>query len=92
MTRRCCAHARQAAAEEADGAGVVSFGMYVTVTAEDPDVLVRAGTAVERAARGSRWRLSPVYGSQAAAFAGGLGVGLSLADLSLLPAAARTHL
>ena len=84
--------ARQAAAEEADGAGVASFGMYVTVTAEDPESLTRAGAAVERAARGSRWRLSPVFGSQAAAFAGGLGLGLSLADLSLLPGAARTHL
>ena len=84
--------ARQAAEEEADGAGVASVGLYVTVTADDFDALTTAATAVERAARGSRWRLSPVYGAQAAAFAGALGIGVSLPDLSLLPAPARAHL
>jgi hypothetical protein len=87
--------AQQAAAEEADGAGVVSFSVLVTVTVParegDAEVLERASSAVERAARGARVRLSPVYGSQAAAFAGGLGIGLSLPDLALLPAALRPH-
>ena len=52
----------------------------------------RACTAVERAARGARFRLSPVRGAQAAAFAAALGIGLSLPDLSVLPHAARHHI
>jgi hypothetical protein len=83
--------ARQATEEEADGAGVVSFSVLVTVTVTDPAEFDRACTSVERAARGARFRLSPVRGAQAAAFAGALGVGLSLPDLSVLPHVAREH-
>jgi hypothetical protein len=83
--------ARQATEEEADGAGVVSFSVLVTVTVTDPSEFDRACTSVERAARGARFRLSPVRGAQAAAFAGALGVGLSLPDLSVLPHVAREH-
>ena len=83
--------ARQATEEEADGAGVVSFSVLVTVTVTDPADFDRACTSVERAARGARFRLSPVRGAQAAAFAGALGVGLSLPDLSVLPHVAREH-
>ena len=51
--------ARQATEEEADGAGVVSFSVLVTVTVTDEDDVDRACTAVERAARGARFRLVP---------------------------------
>ena len=91
--------AKQATEEEADGAGVVSFSVLVTVTAvETPDQAGMAGqfdracTAVVRAGRGARFRLSPVRGAQAAAFAAGLGIGLSLPELSVLPHVAREHL
>ena len=84
--------ARQATEEEADGAGVVSFSLLVTVTVTDEAGFDRACTAVERAARGARFRLSPVRGAQAAAFAGALGIGLSLPDLSVLPHIAREHI
>jgi hypothetical protein len=33
-----------------------------------------------------------VRGAQAAAFAGGLGIGLSLPDLSVVPQSARDHI
>ena len=84
--------ARQATEEEADGAGVVSFSVLVTVTVTDADDFDRACTTVERAARGARFRLSAVRGAQAAAFAGALGIGLSLPDLSVLPHVAREHI
>lgn len=84
--------AEQATHEEADGAGVVSFSVMVTVTVTDDADFVRACTAVERAARRARLRLSPVRGAQGAAFAGALGIGLSLPDLSVLPAMARDHI
>jgi hypothetical protein len=91
--------ARQATEEEAEGAGIVSFSLLVTVTVTEDDTgddreaaFDRACVAVERAARGARFRLSPVRGAQAAAFAGALGVGLSLPDLSVLPHIAREHL
>ncbi len=84
--------ARQATEEEAAGAGVASFAVLVTVTVSDDAEFDRACTAVERAARGARFRLSPVRGAQAAAFAGALGIGLSLPDLSVVPQAAREHI
>ena len=84
--------ARQATDEEAAGAGVTSFAVLVTVTVLADAELDRAATTVERAARGARFRLSPVRGAQAAAFAGALGIGLSLPDLSVLPQAAREHI
>lgn len=84
--------ARQATEEEAAGAGVVTFSMLVTVTVTDDADFDRAATSVERAGRGARFRLSPVRGAQAAAFAGGLGVGLSLPDLSVVPHVAREHI
>jgi len=83
--------AEQATKEEADGAGVVTFSVMVTVTVTDDAEFDRACTAVERAARRARLRLSPVRGAQAAAFAGALGIGLSLPDLSVLPHVARQH-
>lgn len=71
---------------------MTSFAVLVTVTVLADAELDRAATTVERAARGARFRLSPVRGAQAAAFAGALGIGLSLPDLSVLPQVAREHI
>ncbi|WP_130865283.1 SCO6880 family protein [Acidipropionibacterium timonense] len=64
------------AAEEAAGAGLEDFAMLVTATAS-PDVYMPDLVAtVESLGAASRVRLRRVYGSQAAAFAMGLPVGL----------------
>ena len=83
--------AKLAAEEEAEGAGVVAFSVLVTVTVTDEDDFDKACATVERAARGARIRLSPMYGAQAAGFAAALGVGLSLPELSVVPHALRDH-
>ena len=51
------ARARQAAAEEAAGAGVCLVSMYVTVTVTDPAELARAAAETEAAAESSHIRL-----------------------------------
>lgn len=76
------ARARQAAAEEAMGAGVCLVSMYVTVTVTDPEQLPRAVANVEAAADSSKVRLRRLWGSQAAAFATGLPCGIAPAELS----------
>ncbi|MFD0906091.1 SCO6880 family protein, partial [Actinomadura sediminis] len=63
------ARARQAAAEEAMGAGVCLVSMYATVTVTDPDELRRAVAHVETAADSAKIRLRRMWGSQAAGFA-----------------------
>jgi hypothetical protein len=92
--------ARQAAAEEARGAGVAQLSVLVTATVlneeDDPEGtkedLRTAATAVERTARARRIRLAPVTGGQAAAFAAGLGVGICLPDLSVVPEHLRQNI
>lgn len=86
--------AEQATREEAAGAGVTTVSMLITATvdADQPEQLGKARQAVERAARGARFRLGVVQYAQDAAFAAALGVGLSLADLSVFPSAVREHL
>jgi hypothetical protein len=88
--------AMQAAQEEATGAGVTNFSMFVTVTVdgdgEDPaEELRRVSETVTRAGRAAQLRLRPVTGAQAVAFATGLGVGLAPANHSLLPAVLRAN-
>jgi hypothetical protein len=68
--------ARQAAREEAIGAGVVRMTMYVTVTVEDRADLPTACAEIEGRALQSKIRLRRAYGSQAAAFAVGLPAGV----------------
>ena len=62
------ARARQAADEEARGAGVGLLGLYVTVTVTDPAQLARATADTEAAAESSKIRLQRLYRSQAAGF------------------------
>lgn len=76
------ARARQAADEEARGAGVSLLGLYVTVTVTDPAQLPRAVTDTEAAAEASKIRLQRLYRSQAAAFTATLPCGICLPELA----------
>lgn len=66
----------RAARQEARGAGLVQFAMYVTATCSDPAELDDARREVERAAGDSKLKLRVARGGQAAAFAAGLPVGI----------------
>ena len=68
--------ARQAAAEEAAGAGVCLVSLYVTVTVTSDDDLPRAVADVEAAAESSRIRLRRMTYSQAAGWAATLPCGI----------------
>ncbi|MFI0484359.1 SCO6880 family protein [Actinomadura sp. 9N215] len=76
------ARARQAAAEEAMGAGVCLVSMYATVTVTDPDRLRRAVAHVESSADSAKIRLRRLWGSQAAGFATTLPCGICPPELS----------
>lgn len=86
--------AQKATVEEATGAGMGTWSMLVTATVDaeaDRDEFDKASNAIERAARGLKFRLERVYGAQDAAFTAGLGIGISLPDLSVIPNAVRDH-
>jgi hypothetical protein len=76
------AHARQAAAEEAAGAGVGLVSMYVTVTVATEAELSRAAAETEAAAESSRIRLRRMTYSQAAGFAATLPCGICPPELA----------
>jgi hypothetical protein len=76
------ARARQAADEEARGAGVSLLGIYVTVTVTDPAQLSRAAADTEAAAETAKIRLQRLLGAQAAAFTVSLPCGVCLSDLA----------
>jgi hypothetical protein len=76
------ARARQAAAEEAAGAGVCLVSLYVTVTVSDSAELPRAVAETEAAAESSRIRLRRMTYSQAAGWAATLPVGVCPAELA----------
>ena len=76
------ARARQAADEEARGAGVTLLGLYVTVTVTDPALLSRATADTEASAETSKIRLQRLYRSQAAAFTATLPCGVCLPELA----------
>lgn len=76
------ARVRQAAMEEAQGAGVSLLSLYVTVTAAGDADLLNATAVTEAAAGSSRIQLHRLYGSQAAAFTVGLPCGICLPTLS----------
>ncbi len=68
--------AHGAAEEEAAGAGLVQFSLFVTTTVEDPADLPAARAEVEHAAGASRIKLRLCHYGQAAAFAVGLPTGV----------------
>ncbi|GAA4558869.1 SCO6880 family protein [Pseudonocardia xishanensis] len=74
--------ALQSAREEAEGAGLGRFSVYVTTTVVDPDDLAAAVSDVETRAGQAKIRLRRLRGSQAAAFAVALGVGLEPVHLA----------
>ncbi len=76
------ARARQAAAEEAAGAGVCLVSLYVTVTVTREEDLPRAAAWTEAAAESSKIRLRRMTYSQAAGFATTLPCGICPADLA----------
>jgi len=73
--------ALQSAREEAQGAGVGRFTVYVTTTVLHDDDLPTAIADVEQRAGQSKLRLRRLRGAQAAGFAASLGVGIDPADL-----------
>jgi hypothetical protein len=76
------ARARQAADEEAQGAGVGLWGMYLTTTVEDVRALPDAIADVESRARNAKLRLRRCWGWQHAGFAASLGLGIYPPELS----------
>jgi hypothetical protein len=76
------ARARQAAAEEAAGAGVCLVSLYVTVTVPDAAELPRAAAETEAAAESSRIRLRRMTYAQAAGWAATLPCGICPAELA----------
>jgi hypothetical protein len=76
------ARARQAAGEEAAGAGVCLVSMYVTVTVATEAELPRAAAETEAAAESSRIRLRRMTYSQAAGFAATLPCGICPPELA----------
>jgi hypothetical protein len=83
------AAAHQSAAEETSGAGVLRFSALITATVTEPDQLRTATEVVEQLGRASRLRLRRCYGSQSAAFAAALGVGVVLPSHIVIPSAVR---
>jgi hypothetical protein len=76
------AQALQAAREEADGAGVGSFCIYVTTTVLDEADLPAAVADVEQRAGQCKIRLRRMWGAQSAAFAAALGMGINPIELA----------
>jgi hypothetical protein len=74
--------ALQSAREEAEGAGVGRFTVYVTTTVTDPADLPAAIADVEQRAGQAKLRLRRLRGSHAAGFAAGLGVGVNPAEVA----------
>ncbi len=85
--------AERSAAEEASGAGVGDLSLVVTVTANAAasEDVNRAAAAVMRTST-STFRLTRVDGGHAAAFAIGLGIGVSPWHLAMVPASLRDQL
>lgn len=76
------ARARQAAAEEAAGAGVCLMSLHVTVTVTDESELARAIAWTEASAEGSKIRLRRTTHGQGAGFAATLPCGICPAELA----------
>ena len=75
----------QSAREEAEGAGVGRFTLYVTTTVTDESLLPAATADVEQRAGQAKLRLRRLRGSQVTAFAASLGMGINPAELDRRP-------
>ncbi|WP_406639164.1 SCO6880 family protein [Amycolatopsis sp. WGS_07] len=74
--------AAKAAEDEAHGAGVGLWTMFVTTTVEDPAALPDAIADVESRARAAKLRLRRCWGWQHAGFAASIGVGIHPPELA----------
>lgn len=79
------ARAVQSAREEAEGAGVGRFTLYVTTTVSDEALLPSATADVEQRAGQAKVRLRRLRGSQVTGFAASLGLGINPAELARRP-------
>lgn len=86
------ASARQSAAEQASGAGLVRFSLLVTATVDDPSKLSAAAEIIDQLGPACQLRLRRCYFSQAAAFTAALGVGLVLSKHVKVPDLVRDNL
>ncbi|MFI6340487.1 SCO6880 family protein [Streptomyces sp. NPDC050535] len=81
--------ARRTTEEQAQGHGVIRFGLLITATVNSADELGKAAATVDNLAPAARIAVRPVYGSQAAAFAAALPLGLVLPLHTALPQGVR---
>ncbi|WP_446047752.1 SCO6880 family protein [Streptomyces olivaceus] len=81
--------ARRTTEEQAQGHGVIRFGLLITATVSSAGELAKAAAAVDNLAPAARIAVRPVYGSQAAAFAAALPLGLVLPLHTALPQTVR---
>lgn len=84
--------AAQTASEEAQGAGLVNFGLVVTATVNGLERLPDAVAAIEQTSGAARLLLRRAYGSQDTAFAASLPIGLVLPKHVMLPSEIREAL
>lgn len=86
------ASARQSAAEQAAGAGLVRFSLLLTATVDDPAKLAQAAEVIDQLGPACQLRLRRCYFSQAAAFTAALGVGVVLPKHVAVPDIVRDNL
>jgi hypothetical protein len=86
------AAARQSAAEQAAGAGLVRFSMLVTATVGELGQLAQAAEVIDQLGPACQLRLRRCYFSQSAAFTAALGVGVVLPKHVAVPDVVRDHL
>lgn len=82
----------KSATEEAEGAGVTRFSLFVTVTVDSAADLEDADTLVDGLEGTARMELRPVFNGQAPAFAVCLPTGIVLPEHVLVPSTVREAL
>ncbi|VTR76037.1 SCO6880 family protein [Cellulomonas hominis] len=85
-------YAEKAAQEEAAGAGLLRFGLLVTVSCASRADLPRADKVVGGKANRARLRVREALGNQAVAFQAALPLGVVLPEHSMMPTALREFL
>jgi len=88
---RALAAARQTAAEQASGAGLIRFAILVTATTT-PENQHKGEAVVSQLSGTSRLKMKPATGSQAVAFQAALGMGLVLASHTRIPSVIREQM
>ena len=84
--------ARATEEEEAEGAGLLNFGMVVTATVDEGEDRGMVDALIDNLAVGARIRIEAAYGSQDSTFAAGLPLGLVIPDMLSLPSSVRSAL